>query len=463
MYRVICKLLTFLVLCLPAPAQVISHIDIDGNRHTHDEVILRELCFSIGDTVPPDNLDQYFSCSEDNLLNTSLFVRVNITEHIVSDSIQVRIELKERWYYWVYPILEHADRNLSAFLNNADWKKVNYGLSFEKHNLFGRNQFLKLKLRYGYREQLGLLYENPAVDKQGKHGVQLFADRFRQRQVAVGNQNDRQIYFYQPDEVAIHENRAGLVYTSRPELRKRVRMIGSFHHFSLSDTLFARQADYLTHAEQNASYLSIRMQFESDRRDKKYFPANGYYLFFQLRKDGIGLLENSPDFLRFDTELAFYHQFNEKWYYAAEYFLKYHIMNQENIPYYLSEMSGYEHYPRGYELFPVHAGSGSGLNQTIKYRLLAREMYKINNMPVYEFDEIYYELFLYSFVDMAGSRKFKSYGYDNELEGAFLMSSGLGLECQTFYDRSFGMHLAFTNLKAFGIFAWFHSPLYKIY
>ena len=50
-----------------------------------------------------------------NLLKTSLFNFVNTDFSIDGKCVKVKISVEERWYYWAYPILENADRNLSSF------------------------------------------------------------------------------------------------------------------------------------------------------------------------------------------------------------------------------------------------------------------------------------------------------------------------------------------------------------
>jgi outer membrane protein assembly factor BamA len=455
--------LLFVSLSFKIQAQQIDEILISGNKTTQKQVIFNELCFSAGEYIEAGNISKALECSRNNLMNTSLFVYVNMDYSLRNDKIIVSIDLKERWYYWVYPILEHADRNFSAFLYNADWKKINYGLSFEKHNLFGLNHFLKMKVRLGYRQQIGFLYENPSLKTDGTMGFQVFADRFRQRQLAVTNENDQQVYYYQSNNISLKEDRAGVVWISRPQQRQWMRLIGSWHKYVMSDDLFESHPDYLPNTANEVSFLNVSLQYEIDNRDKRFFPKSGFYGLAEISKQGIGLLENAPNLLQFDLKLEYHLPLAEKWIYDVGIAGRWDIMNQNNIPYFMSEIFGYDYYPRGYEHFVVHGAAGAGMNQNIRFQILSSEIKKLKNMPITEFDEYYFDLFAYAFFDLAKSYSAITYGSDNALENAFLYSSGLGLECQTFYDRRFGVHLAFTNRKGFGIFAWIRSPLYKNY
>lgn len=444
-------------------AQSVGSVDIQGNHVTDSSVIMRELCFQPGDSIDFTSWPEQIKQSEKNLMNTSLFVYVNINWKQQGNQVDVSVAVKERWYYWLYPILEHADRNLSAFIYNADWKKINYGLSFEKHNLFGKNQFLKLKARFGYRQQLGILYENPAINASQFHGFQLYADRFRQRQVAVENVKDRRQYFYQPDKPVIYEDRAGFIYISRPDLYQSLRFISEFRQFAVSDSMFSAHPSFLHMSQQSSSYFNIRLQYEFDNRDDRFFPLKGFLLLSDIEKTGFGLFAKSPDFMTGRLKLHWHHSFTEKWFYAMQANSLWHITNADKRPYYLSGILGYDYYPRGYEYYTVHGKAVVNINQSVRYRLISRQKVPLSWVPVREFDELKYDVYLYAFWDNAKTWSNSLYGNDNELPEAFLTSGGAGIECHTFYDRSFGFHFAFTNQKAFGIFAWFHSPLYKNY
>ncbi len=443
-------------------AQPVTTINIHGNHTTDSSVIMRELSFRTGYKIDSLTWPEKVKESEKNLMNTSLFVFARISWIKENNGIKVNVSVKERFYYWIYPILEHADRNLSAFFFNADWRKINYGLSFEKHNLFGKNHFLKLKARFGYREQIGILYENPAMDKLRNHGIQFYADRFRQRQVAVTNIKDKQQYYYQPEFTALNENRAGFIYFVRHGLHQKLRFSTEYHRYEVSDSLIASYPDYLFNSAQESRFFRLRLQYEFDNRDDKFFPLQGFHFLFEMKKTGLRIHPQSPDFLTAKTQIHLHHRLTNKLYYSLETNGLWHMMNVENLPWHLSGILGYDYYPRGYEYYTVHGTGMININQTLKFKLLSRKKVAIPFIPVNEFNEIHYKVFLYAFWDNAKTWYDKKYGIDNNLTGALLASAGTGIECHTFYDRSFGCHLAFTNHKAFGFFVWFHSPLYKI-
>ena len=151
---------------------VIHDIKIKGNDVTHESVILRELIFTVGDTVPKMELIPSLQRSRENLLNLALFnfVYLNV-DHLGANRIDVIIEVTERWYIWPVPILEYADRNFDTFIQNRDWDKINYGVWLKWNNFRGRNELLTGKLRLGYVKEYALSYTKPNLGKRQRHGI----------------------------------------------------------------------------------------------------------------------------------------------------------------------------------------------------------------------------------------------------------------------------------------------------
>jgi len=145
----------------------ISSINISGNKISKEKVILKELTFKTGDSIRQNAIDEHFIRSRDNLLNTSLFNFVYFSfEDSENSGIDVSISVIERWYIWPAPIFEHAERNLGAFIHDPDWNRINYGGQVMWYNFRGRREQLKLKLRFGYKEQFEILYYKPNFGKQ---------------------------------------------------------------------------------------------------------------------------------------------------------------------------------------------------------------------------------------------------------------------------------------------------------
>ncbi|MBI4649666.1 MAG: hypothetical protein HY738_24455 [Bacteroidia bacterium] len=175
---------------------IINKINITGNKTTKDKIILRELLFKQEDTINKNIFDKYLLRSRENLLNTSLFNFVTILfEEIDNNRICINISVEERWYLWPYPILEHADRNLNSFIHNQKWYRFNYGLYLIKYNFRGAKEILKLKARFGFREQYGFIYSIPYIHKSQKIGLESEFFYFRQKEIIYKTENNLPVYF----------------------------------------------------------------------------------------------------------------------------------------------------------------------------------------------------------------------------------------------------------------------------
>jgi outer membrane protein assembly factor BamA len=447
----------------PVKSQIIKDICVTGNLVTNKDILLRELRFSIGDTIEPADFNQIMTESKENLMNISLFVTVDISWEMVGENVVLYINVRERWYYWVYPILEHADRNFSSFIKSADWDRINYGLTFEKHNFRGKNEFLKFKLRFGYRAQYGFMYENPAISKNKTQGINMSVDFFQQEKLISGISDDKPVYYFSPGENGLSELRLRFGYNVRPDLFNKFKVLLEFQNFEFSDSLLIVNPDFYSNSKGENSCASIYLKYENDHRDNRFFPLKGYYFSTQLSKLGIGVVENSSNLLTLKGEAEYYTCVWKNLYWASQFYLKMQLQNKGNVPFYYSELLGYDFTPRGYEYYVVHGDAVYGLNETFRYRFFSKPVHEVNWIPIKQFKTFYYSMYAYTFFDMAYTESKMLENVENILPNAFLYSAGLGLELETYYDRSFSVHLAMTNKKAFGIFVSLRSPIYKTF
>lgn len=105
---------------------VINRIELLGNKTTKGFILIRELPFSIGDTIPKTLFAEQLRLAEENLNNLLLFNYMQITPLPSIDnpsSITLVIEVEERWYIWPLVEFKLEERNLSAWLQNWDFKR----------------------------------------------------------------------------------------------------------------------------------------------------------------------------------------------------------------------------------------------------------------------------------------------------------------------------------------------------
>ena len=105
---------------LDSQSQVVKTINVVGNKTTKEKIILRELSFSVGETVlASDTLDHKIK-SENNLFNTSLFNFTKVTFKDSAENWIAIIELQERWYIWPEVIVKFQERNFAEWWKNKN-------------------------------------------------------------------------------------------------------------------------------------------------------------------------------------------------------------------------------------------------------------------------------------------------------------------------------------------------------
>ena len=116
----------------------INTIQVEGNNKTKNYILLRELPYHVGDQINKDSLTILNTLSQQQLFNTSLFLSVNVTPvyPLKSDSsiVDIRIQVKERWYFIPQPYFKWVDRNFNQWWTeqNRSLDRVNYGINLSQ-------------------------------------------------------------------------------------------------------------------------------------------------------------------------------------------------------------------------------------------------------------------------------------------------------------------------------------------
>ena len=123
--------------------------------------------------------------STNNLRNLELFNFVVISKTKQSNSVNIRIDITEKWYFWPYPIFEISDRNFNTWWNEfsannySDFSRLNYGIFFNWENFRGRNELLQFKIRRGFKEHYLFSYQIPYFNKNKTIGLNTNVQLFR--------------------------------------------------------------------------------------------------------------------------------------------------------------------------------------------------------------------------------------------------------------------------------------------
>ena len=151
---------------------VLSNIEIIGNKKTKERIVLREVSFSIQDTILFSDTAQYILDTENNLQNTSLFNFAKVIFVDTLDTWVARIKLQERWYLWPRVEMKFQDRNVSEWWKTKDFSRIEYGLIINRHNFLGLNQTLQGQFYYGFTKRIGFKYQIPYLTKKAKRRIE---------------------------------------------------------------------------------------------------------------------------------------------------------------------------------------------------------------------------------------------------------------------------------------------------
>src|SRR5579871_5399177 len=152
----------------------VGRVLIAGNKITKDRIISRELTLKSGDTISVRRLPHELLWDKRKIYNLRLFHTVSVQAlELSNNTIDLLVEVTERWYTFPIPIFELSDRNFSEWWNNYnhDLNRINYGISLTRFNFRGRYETLQLVAQFGFTQRYELSYRIPYIDKKQKQGL----------------------------------------------------------------------------------------------------------------------------------------------------------------------------------------------------------------------------------------------------------------------------------------------------
>ena len=196
----------------------IDKIFIIGQKKTKEHIIRRELSLADGQLMSREDLDKAIEEDNRKLINTSLFlsVDINIVE-LSEEKVDIIIRVEERWYFFPIPIFQLADRNFTEWWvnQNADFSRVEWGLKLRHFNFRGRREILNVTAQFGYTKLFRVSYQIPYIDKKQKLGLSFYGDYSTNKNIAYKTVGHRQ-HFLDSEDVLRDRWRAGVYLSLRP-------------------------------------------------------------------------------------------------------------------------------------------------------------------------------------------------------------------------------------------------------
>ncbi len=433
----------------------VQQIVISGNKITKPQVILNELAFSQGDSVTISEIENVVTRSRHNLLNTSLFNFVTIRYTFQSDeSVFFHITVDERWYWWVFPIFEVADRNLSAFLNSGDWSRVNYGVYMKRDNFRGRNEKILARIRLGFTTQILLGYQSPEYKNKGGWGASF--DFRMYDQLPYETVDNQQEFKELQTEMAQVTYFGSVYYTFRSGLYNRHKLELSYNSYQVSDSIIDLNPNYLTPDDNSLKFLRLTYEYEWDKRDSKVYPLNGTRVKLSTTKDGFGLWDGGLNNLNVSGAIDKHISITNRLFGSSIVSGKYNTSN--SLPYILNEGIGYKGFINGYELYVIDGTKQVMAKNQLVFALLEPRVKNIGFMPLSQFAKVNYAFYLKTYYD---------FGYvwqdnppiSNTFVNDWQYGYGLGLDFVTFYDMVWSFNYSVNKHNEHGFFVHFNLAI----
>ena len=258
----------------------IDTIIVVGNKLTDEKIILKELSFSVNDSI---NLSM-IEYNELRVYDIGLFTQVKF--FIFQDENErntLQIHINERWYLFPYPIFGFKERN---------WDNIFYGLGVAHINFLGLNQKIFASVVLGYDPSARLHYVNPNfIKKDYTIDAQVLYSKTKNK-----SYGERGII----DDFNENWYSARVLLGHRIDIYKHVRVNLGYKCLELSESV----ADRTISQNGKDEYFHMGVAGDINTTDLREFPMQGEYIALYLHKYGFGFSE--IDFLQAGMDVRKY-------------------------------------------------------------------------------------------------------------------------------------------------------------
>lgn len=432
----------------------IRRIIIENNKKTKDFIVLRELTLKENQKVAAKNLDSLILFNRLSVFNLKIFndVNFNITNW-ERDSLDLHIKIFEKWTLIPVPIIKLADRNINEWWRqyHHDFSRIQYGLKFNWANVTGRNDILSFATSFGLAHLFEIGYLNPSVNKKRTFGYGAFFSYQRSRRIPVNTINDKLSYI--DLNKVFHYNHFNFTnsFIIRPNIRATHLINATYNYSSVSDSVIKANPDYYINQKNYQNYIKIGYHFESDHRDIKAYPTNGWLIQLGIMNYGLGLMKDinlTTTYFR----MSGYKQWKKHPKFSTAGFGKLLVSFPDKQPYNIQvdKALGYnQDLVRGYELYVLNGQHYLLFKSEQRFKVLdfkLKNIKKMQSKPIMNKSIAYLplNLVLKAFFD-AGYVWDNQFEANNYLKNKWIFGFGLGLDIVTFNNSVFRMEYSFNR------------------
>ncbi len=429
----------------------ITHINIEGNRHTKDFVVFRELPFKIGDSIAKKNIDQKLLQAKTQVYNTNLFLEVKIDTSINEpDSLTIKIALKERWYIYPVPQVVFIDRFnewLKTF--NADIKRISYGVKFSHNNFTGRRDKLSIILLNGYARNISIGYSNPYSNTKLTKGFSVSVGFSQIKEVTYKTNENNKLLNYKDNDFARNNFTVNASYFKRTGFFKTTYSTASLNYIKIADTFITNtlNKNYFNNGKSYELFTDFSYGISYANTDKNAYPTKGLTYNASILKRGLGF-NGGINLTRVQGTIAKYFAYKNNFYSSiqAAAILKLPFeqayINQRAIGFGYLNM-------RGLELYTVDGVAAATASFTFSKQILSLKLplpFKVKALPYVPFN-----VFVKTYSDF-GYSYLPATQYQTKLNNKFLYSGGIGVDIVSLYDVLLKVEYSFNQIGEKGVF-----------
>ncbi|MDX2172556.1 MAG: POTRA domain-containing protein [Bacteroidota bacterium] len=431
----------------------IKSVSIIGNKKTKDRIIIRELVKKQNDTLYLKHLRYFKRRSEQNIFNTQLFIYDTIypTINFVDKTIDLKIDVKERWYVFPVPIVEVQDRNFNTWWQTKDFFRLNYGFVVGLENFTGVKDRFVLLLQRGYSEKYGVSYQRPYINKAQTLGLNMLYVYNRNNEVNYITQDNLPQFVRSYKTYLRTEHEAKIGITHRPNLYEQTTLELDYRNVKVEDTVTYLNPNYFKLGEKQLQYLSLQYRYTFDKRDNKIYPLRGWAFDAFVTKDGFNFSDNAPiDNFYAILNIRKHSHLNSRFYLAN--LVKVKQTQVEKLPYNFNRAFGYTDLIRGYEYYVMEGQRYFLTKNSLRYQIVKTKFFQpkflkyakqFNTIPFYAFANVFFD---------AGYVDDKLYYKNNSLVNKWQYGYGAGLDFVTYYDIVLRLEYSFNKQMQSGFF-----------
>jgi outer membrane protein assembly factor BamA len=420
----------------------IRSIIVTGNKKTKEHIVKREIPFEEGSAYPLADILSSLTISRLNLINTSLFVDASVDfSHWYNDSLDIIVDVKERWYWFPIPIFKPVDRNWNVWINqyNVSLDRVNYGMKFLGRNVTGRNDNLTIFVQGGYTKQLAFSYVNPFVGKSLKHGYSVDMAFGRNREVNYTTTKNQQLFYKLEDRFVRDRFVVGLGYSYRKGSVERHSVKFNYTIEKVIDSVLFYNPTYFGGGGPIQSFPELYYTYQYLGVNYFPYPTKGFRADFTFLKRGISKPMNM---WYFNAKAAKFWPLPGKFFYSLQ--GEVNLKLPFDQPFYNQPLLGYgDTYLRGLEYYVIDGVFGGMIRNTVRKQIFDIKWKTGLNSRAYGI--IPFKIFVKSYGDIGYSYNRNNVA-ENPLTNKFLYTGGFGIDVVTIYDVVVRLEYSFNQL-----------------